>query len=182
MKYFIKYIGVFVLFASMLVSCDQHPSLQKYYVDSNDNPEFVNFDIPASIIQLKDENVSEETRKTLESIKKVNILGYQLKENNKENFKVEKQKVREILKNPKYQDLITIGHGKQSYTVKFLGEENAIDEVIFFGTDIERGFALVRVLGNDMDPSKMMSLAQQIKLDNSDGSMEQLESLLKGFN
>ncbi len=181
MKQFVKYIGVLLIVSSLLVSCDQHPSLQKYYVDSNDNPEFVNFDIPASVLQLKNENVSEESLETLKSIKKVNILGYQLKADNKDTYKAEKQKVKEILKNPKYQELITIGHGKQSYTVKFLGEEDAIDEVIFFGSDKERGFALVRILGNNMDPSKMMALAQDIKLDGEEGSMKEIESLFKGF-
>ena len=182
MKRFIKYFGLLAMVAVFSVSCDQHPSLQKYYVDSNENAEFLKFDVPASVLSLKNEDASEEVKETLKSIKKVNFLAFQLKETNKAEYKVEKQKVRKILKNPKYQELITIGHGKQSYTVKFLGEEDAIDEVIFFGSDKEKGFALVRILGKNMDPSKMMALAQELKLDGEDGSMEQIGSFMKNLN
>lgn len=177
-----KYFGLLAMLAVFTVSCDQHPSLQKYYVDSNENAEFLKFDVPASLLSLKDENVSEEVKQTLKSIKKVNFLAFPLKETNSAEFKIEKQKVKEILKNPKYQELITIGSGKQSYTVKFLGEETAIDEVIFFGSDKEKGFALVRILGNNMDPSKMMALAQELKFDGDDGSMKQIESFMKNLN
>jgi len=182
MKRFIKIFGILAIVAIFSVGCDQHPSLQKYYVDSNENAEFLKFDIPVSILSLKNEDTSEEVKKTLKSIKKVNFLAFQLKETNKAEFIDEKQKVKEILKNPKYQELITIGHGKQSYTVKFLGEEDAIDEVIFFGSDEDRGFALVRVLGKNMNPSKMMVLAQELKLNGDDGSMKQIESFINNLN
>ena len=182
MKKCIKYFGILTIVAIFSVGCDQHPSLQKYYVDSNENAEFLKFDVPASLLSLKDDGSSEEVKQTLKSIKKVNFLAFQLKDTNKAEFKLEKQKVKEILKNPKYQELITIGSGKQSYTVKFLGEEDAIDEVIFFGSDKEKGFALVRVLGKNMNPSKMMTLAQELKFDRDDDSMKQLGSFMKNLN
>lgn len=180
MKNLIKSISI-LLIVLVFTSCDNSPSLQKYYVESNDNPEFVNFDIPASVLELRNEEVSEDVKKTLKSIRKVNILGYQLKEDNKTTFKEERKKVKEILKNPKYQELMSINSGKQSYTIRFLGEDDAIDEIIFYGTDKEKGFALVRILGDDMNPSKMMMLAQEIKFNNDDGSMKGLESFMKNL-
>jgi hypothetical protein len=78
--------------------------------------------------------------------------------------------------------LISIGGSNQSLSVKFLGEDDAIDEVIIFGSDKEQGFALVRVLGSNMDPAKMMQLAQEIKVDGQDSSLKQLESFIKNFN
>lgn len=181
MKNYIKYFGVLAVIALLTVSCDQHPSLQKYYVDSNENTDFISLDIPASILSLKGEDVSDEVKETLKSIKKLNFLGYQLKEGNNAEYKIEKQKIKEILNNPKYQDLISIG-GKQSVTVKFLGEEDAIDEVIIFGSDKEKGFALVRILGKNMDPSKMMLLANQIKYDGDKGDLKGLESFFSNLN
>lgn len=181
MTNFIKYFGMLVVIALLTVSCDEHPSLQKYYVDSNENTDFISLDIPASILSLKDENVSEEVKATLKSIKKLNFLGFQLKEGNQAEYKIEKQKIKEILKNPKYQELISVG-GKQSFTIKFMGEEDAIDEVIVFGSDREKGFALVRILGSNMDPSKMMLLANEIKYDGDEGDLKGLGSFLKNLN
>ncbi|MCF6279855.1 MAG: DUF4252 domain-containing protein [Flavobacteriaceae bacterium] len=181
MKKYMKHFGLLAVIALLTISCDKHPSLQKYYVDSNENTDFISLDIPASILSLKDENVSVEVKETLKSIKKVNFLGFQLKDGNEAEYKIEKQKVKEILNNPKYQELISVG-GKQSFTIKFLGEDNAIDEVIVFGSDRSKGFALIRILGKDMDPSKMMLLANEIKYDGDEGDLKGLESFFKNLN
>ena len=153
MKKHIKHFGLLAVITLLMVSCDSNPSLQKYYVDSNENNDFISVDIPASLLSLKNENTSAEVKETLKSIKKVNFLGFQLKESNKAEFKIEKQKVKEILKNPKYQELFSMG-GKQSVSVKFLGEEDAIDEIIVYGSDKEKGFALVRILETKWIPQK----------------------------
>ena len=182
MKQFFKYFGILVIIAIFTISCDNDPSLQKYYVDSQESIDFISLDIPASIIQLKDENASADAIKTLESIKKVNFLGFKLTDQNVAEFTAEKLKVKQILKNPKYQELISVGRNNQTLSVKFLGEDDAIDEVIIFGSDKELGFALVRVLGSNMDPAKMMQLAQEIKVDGQDSSLKQLESFMKNLN
>ncbi len=176
-----KHFGLLVLITLLMVSCDSNPTLQKYYVDSNENNDFISVDIPASLLSLKNENTSAEVKETLKSIKKVNFLGFQLKDSNKAEFKIEKQKVKEILKNPKYQELFSMG-GKQSVSVKFLGEEDAIDEIIVYGSDKDKGFALVRILGNKMDPSKMMALAEELDFEGENGSMKQIESFMKNMN
>lgn len=177
----LKYI-VLVIVVSFFVSCDQYPSLQKYYVDSQASTEFIALDIPASIVSLKEDDASEETRATLKTIKKINFLGFQLTETNKEEYALEQAKVKEILKNPKYQELIRVGSGSKSLIVKFLGEEDAIDEVILYGADKELGFALVRVLGDDMEPSKMMELAQQVNIDDDSASLQQITSFMKNVS
>ncbi len=182
MKPFFKYFGILAMIALFTISCDDDPSLQKYYVESQESTDFISLDIPASVIQLKEGSTSADATQTLETIKKVNFLGFKLTDKNVTEFTAEKLKVKQILKNPKYQELISMGGGNKSLTVKFLGEDNAIDEVIIFGSDKEQGFALVRVLGSNMDPAKMMQLAQEIKVDGEDSSLKQLESFMKNLN
>ena len=60
MKQFIKYSMMMIAIVVLTVSCDSHPSLQKYYVDSKENVDFISIDIPASILKLKNEDVSDE--------------------------------------------------------------------------------------------------------------------------
>ena len=178
MKTFLKVSMVVFVAAILTVACDTKPSLQKYYVDSKDNNAFISVDLPANIIELKDENVSEEVKNTLKTIKKVNFLALQVDENNQELFNTEKEKVAEILKNPDYKQLMRMKTADGNVTVNYLGTEDAINEVIIFGSDSKRGFALVRVLGENMNPADIMSMAQEIKLDGNSQQLKQLGGLL----
>ncbi|MCB0473194.1 MAG: DUF4252 domain-containing protein, partial [Flavobacteriaceae bacterium] len=64
-----------LLMVMLLTSCADQHSLQKYYVDNQDNADFISIDIPASVITLKD-NVSAEDQEALKSLKKMNILAF----------------------------------------------------------------------------------------------------------
>ena len=178
MKKIINHIGVIMLLTVLLAACDTHPSLQKYFVDSKENENFMAVDIPSSILQLKDTETSQEVKDVLETIHKINFLGLQIKEDNEELYKDERGKVKEILKNPKYKQLMRFNQGNASVSVNYLGKEDAIDEVIIFGADNEKGFAIVRVIGENMNPSEILKIAQEINLDNNSEQMKQLSGLL----
>jgi len=181
MKLFIKITGFVYVVAFLMISCDTNPSLQRYYVDSKENNEFISIDLPSSILQLKDDDVSEEIKNTLATIKKVNFLALQLNDTNKELYISEKQKVKNILKNPKYKQLVRMNLGKTSILVNFLGEEDAIDEVIVFASDNKKGFAIVRVLGENMNPGNILKLTQEIKTDGDSEQLKQLGGLLSSI-
>lgn len=178
MRTILKVSMVAFLTAILTISCETKPSLQKYYVDSKENNAFISVDLPANIIELKDENISEEVKNTLKTINKVNFLAFQIDETNQELFDAEKTKVAEILKNPDYKELIRMKTAGGNVTVNYLGAEDAVDEVIIFGSDSKRGFALVRVLGKNMNPSDILNMAQEIKLDGNSPQLKQLGGLL----
>lgn len=181
MKTFIKSIG-FALFAAILsTACDNNPSLQTYIVDSKENDQFISVDLPASILQLKNNEVSDKIKTTLETIKKVNFLALPITESNQDLYTSEKEKVKTILKNPKYKQLMRMNMGNTNVSINYLGEEDAIDEVVIFGSENEKGFAIVRVIGENMNPADIMELAQEIKIDNNSGEMKQLEGLLSSL-
>lgn len=181
MKFFLKFTGLVVAVVLLTTACDTNPSLQKYYVDSKENSEFISIDLPASILQLKDTDVSKDIQNTLETIKKVNFLALQLTESNKDLYISEKQKVKEIFKNPKYKQLMRMNMGTSSVTVNYLGEEEAIDEVIIFGSDNEKGFAVIRVIGENMNPAAILKLTQELKMDGDSNELKQLGSLLSSI-
>jgi len=170
------------MLAFLSIACDTNPSLQKYYVDSKENAEFISIDLPASILQLKNTEVSEELKNTLNTIKKVNFLALQITETNKDLYASEKEKVKAILKNPKYKQLMRMNLGNANVSINYLGEEEAIDEVIIFGAENEKGFAIVRVIGENMNPAEIMKLTQEIKLDGDSNEFKQLEGLLSVMN
>ncbi len=66
-------------------------------------------------------------------------------------------------------------------TVRYLGDENAIDEVIIYGDNDEKGFVLIRILGNKMNPAHLVQLLQSIqKSDYKGDGLKKIGELIKG--
>ena len=64
--------------------------------------------------------------------------------------------------------------------VKYIGTDTTIDELIIFGSAKDRGFAIVRVLGNNMEPAKIMSLGSVVNQMSSDeNSVEEFMNFFK---
>ncbi len=164
----LKSVAVLCLTA-VLFSCNDQQSLQEYYVDSAEKPDFISVDIPASLLELDEVGLTAEQKEAYESLKKFNVLAYRLKEDNKSEYEIEKEKVAQILKQTEYQELMKFNDKGRRGIIKYLGTEDAIDEVIIYGNDTENGFALVRVLGEDMKPASMMKLMDALKNADFDG-------------
>lgn len=181
MKKTFKLGFLYLFLVALMVSCDTSQSLQQYYVESKENNEFISIDIPSSILQLKNDNIEEEVKQTLKTIKKVNFLALQLTDTNSAMVAEEQQKVKNILQGSKYKELMKMNANNINVSVNYLGEEEAIDEVIIFGAENTKGFAIVRVIGENMNPSDIFKLMEKIQLDSDSGEMKQLEGILKGI-
>lgn len=180
MKSSIKITAAVILMAVAFVSCDSNPSLQQYYVENTEKADFISLDLPISSLGVETTSFTAKEKEAYESVRKLNVLAFKLNEGNKMAYEVEKDRVKAILSNPKYNELMTMGAGNKKATVKYLGDENAIDEVIVYGKDDERGFALVRVLGNDMKPENMMGLIKAMeKADFQGEEFKQLENFFR---
>ncbi len=178
MKAAIKFSAVILLLIAV-VGCNNDTSLQRYYVDKQKDDAFITLDLPSSLLS-KDGNTLNETQKeALKSIKKLNFLALQNKEENKDIYEVEKEKVQTILSDEKYKTLMKFGSNDMGATLKFTGEEDAIDELIVFASDESKGFTLIRVLGDDMDPSQIIQLMQGMNEQNFDFSfLKNIETAL----
>lgn len=141
-----------------LASCNNEVSLQEYYVEHQNDKQYLAFDIPASLLTGDNSKLTAEQKATLETIRKVNVLGFQKKEDNLEKFEEEKEKLSQILSDDKYKQLMRYGGGNRRAELYYLGEEDAIDEIIVFGSDDEKGFGIARVTGDDMNPEDIIRL------------------------
>ena len=115
-------------------------------------------DIPSSLLTGDNSGLTAEQIATLETIKKVNLIAFPLKEDNKEVYETEKEKINEILSDEKYQMLMRFGKGTTKGQIMFTGEDDAIDEFIVFGSDEERGFGVARITGDNMKPEDLIKL------------------------
>lgn len=158
-----KLVLILLLISLGLVSCKNETSLQEYYVENQNSQQYLAFDIPASLLTGDNSKLTAEQKATLETIKKVNILGFPLKDENQALYEAEKEKLGEILKSDKYQQLMRYGGGTRKAELYFLGEDDAIDELIVFGSDDEKGFGIARVTGDKMNPEALIRLLKSFE-------------------
>lgn len=167
----LKYLSVVILGIG-LTACNSEQSLQEYYVVNQSNKDFVAIDIPASM--LTNMGALDDTqRRTLETVKKVNVLAIPKKVENIEKIETEKLNIANILKDEKYQLLMRFGGGDTRVEIYFTGEDEAVDEIILYGFDENKGMGLARVLGDDMNPGDILALVK---------SMEKGDIDLSGFS
>lgn len=170
-----------LLLASLLFSsCTNEQTLQKYFVESAEKNDFIELNVSPSIINIDKTKLTAEQKTALGSFDKMNILAFKLNETNKAQYDVESQKVTQILKNEKYQELMKVGSGKDAASVSFVGDENHINEFILFAKKKENGFAVVRILGNDMNPNNIMNMISLLQSSNIDmDALKPLQGLVK---
>ncbi len=166
----IKYLLALGMLAVGLFSCSNEKSLQKYLVEKQDDDKFMKVDIAASLFQSGSANFTPEEKEILNTIKKVNVVAYPIHDSDSVEYEIEKNKLKEILDQEKYKDLTRFKSNNVSATLKYTGEEDAIDEVIVFASDDQRGFAIFRLLGDKMRPDQMVKLMNSIQRGDIDVS------------
>ena len=169
-------IVFFAILASILLSaCNNEQTLQKYYVDNSNKNGFIEVDLSSNLINTDKTKLTAEEKKALESFDKVNILAFKADETNKMQYEAESQKLTSILKGKDYSELIKVSSGKDGALMSYVGDENHINEFVLFGKKKDKGFAVVRVLGNDMNPNNIMNMISVLR--NSNVELEQLKPL-----
>ena len=176
----IKYILGIGLAALTLFSCSNKESLQRYIVDRQNDDSFLKIDIAASLLQTDSANLSQEEKDILKTIKKINVIAYPIDEGNVSAYEVKMKVLKTILDQDRYKTLMKYGSNKDGATLKYVGLEDAIDEIIVFVRDDEKGFALFRLLGDDMRPEQMIKLMTAI--EKGDVDISKLNSIGKIFN
>ena len=167
--------SISVFLSLFLMSCNSEPTLQKYFVENTENKNFIALDVSPSILNVDETKLSVEQNTALKSFDKMNVLAFKLDDKNKAQFETERAKIDGILKDPKYQQLMKIGSGKESASISYVGSDEHIEEFVLFANRKETGFAVVRVLGKDMSPTNIMTMLSVLKESKID--LEQLKPL-----
>ncbi len=162
----------------MATSCSSSPTLQEYFVSNSENPNFLALDVPANILNLQEVDLDETQVEALRSLRKLNILAFRKTDQNTEAFTTERAKVDAILKNSDFKELMKLNSKFAKGVIKYSGEGDAIDEVVIYGASEDKGFALIRVLGKDMNPAHLVQLMQAVQNADMDGeSFKELSDL-----
>ncbi len=173
--------SLLVVMMLVVASCSSTQSLQEYYVDNSENPNFLSVNLPVSLLNMEKADLNAEQREALNSLKKMNVLAFRKTDANTIEFEAEKTAVKAILKNEKFIDLMKLNTSYGKGVIKYMGNDEMIDEVIIYGDSDEKGFMLIRVLGNNMKPANLIQFMQAIqKSDYKGEGLEEIGNFLKG--
>ncbi|MDA9056371.1 DUF4252 domain-containing protein [Flavobacteriaceae bacterium] len=176
MKTLLKFSTIFGLL--LVLGCSPELTLQTYFVEHQEASGFMSVDIPMSFLNPDKIELTNDQEEAIDSIDKLNMLAYSLKDGTEEEFNTEIAKIKTILKAEKYNELIRGGNSSDGKLyIKYIGEDSEIDELIVFGFSSDNGFAIIRVLGDNMELSKIMKL--ETVVDQFDTENANVEDFMK---
>ncbi len=175
------YLMIMLILGFTISSCSSEQSLQEYYIASAENPNFMSFDLPSSLLDLEKSNLSNSEMEAVSSLKKLNVLAFQKKDINEADYQTQKATIKSILKDDDYSELMKINTAMGKASLQLKGDDDTIDELVIYGDNDEKGLILVRVLGDDMNPASFVQLIKAMEKSDFDGEgLEKLGDLLKG--
>jgi DNA-dependent RNA polymerase auxiliary subunit epsilon len=151
-----------VFFAS---SCKNEKSLQSYLVDTSGKEGFFTGDLPVGSLLTAKADVSEEVKETMKSIKKINVAFLKKTEDNTVAYETEKATLKNIFTNKEYKSLGAVKAKGMNLKVYYTGNTDSLDEVIAFGYGPEFGVGVARLLGDNMNPAKVIEMLNSVKMD-----------------
>lgn len=165
-----------VFLALSMVACNSGPTLQSYFVEKSEDPNFISLTLPSSILNIAVDSLQADQQEALATLKKLNVLIYRKSINEPAQLNVESDVVLKILSNSAYTELMKLNAEDYKGAVSYLGTEDAIKEIIVFAKSGSDGFALIRVIGDGMNPKYLKPFVEA--LQTSKASAEDFKNLL----
>lgn len=179
MKTSIKLLFALFSISIILVSCKDENSIQTYFVDHQEKPEFLSFDIAADVIDFSKADLNKEEQEAYQSIKKLDVLAYKVNDQNRDRYGQELEKAKAVFNNKKYEELMEFKDNGVNVKINTYGKNDKVDEFLVLASSKEMGFTIVRVLGNNMKPEQLMKLSN--KIQNADVDQAQFKNLMDIF-
>lgn len=164
-----------IALALLLSGCSGEPTLQKFFVENAQKKDFIALDLTSDLFKLGETTLTPQEASALKSFEKMNIIAFKATPKNQAEYEREKTKIKTILKDKEYQELMKFGSGEAGASVSFVGTDDNIEEFVFYANKKENGFAVIRVTGENMNPTNVMTLLNL--LQKSDVKLDQLKPL-----
>jgi hypothetical protein len=154
---------LFLAVVTMVMSCQSSMTLQRYFLESQENTDFTLIEIPASLLVASLEDLTPEQMATFSSLRKVSVLMYR---NAAEKTFIASQQslINNFLKSDGFEALVSARmKGEAQASILIRGAVDQIDEAVFFGFAEGEGFVLARILGEQMNPAAFIQLADSLE-------------------
>lgn len=178
MKSSIKIIAFTLLFSLALVSCKDEASVQTFFIDHQDLPDYKQIDLSANLVDFSSVELSAEEEEAVKSLKKISFLGYKT-DGNEEKYTKELEKAKRVFKNEKYNELMDFSMDGMKIKVSSIGTDESVEEILVLMSSKETGFGIARILGDDMNPENLMKMINNMQ--NADVDDSQLKDIMNFF-
>jgi len=178
----LKNFVVVILYIILILACNNDNSLQHFMVTQQEKPNVISIDISPSILSLDENITTPENKAILKTIHKANVMMYEIDTLNTKTYNADKEQLKKIFKNEKYQELMRFGKGSNGIKVFIVGDEKSIDELIVAGNDDTKGWVILRVIGENMQVEKILGLMNEIKLDKNNTQLKNIGEIFKNFS
>ena len=170
----------FLLCIVLLSACKNQQSLQQYLVDTSGKEGYYTGDVPVSSVLSANAEVSEDVKNTMKSIKKINVVFLPKTNENTAKYQAEKAKLKSIFKDNKdYKSLMSMKMKGMNVKVYYSGDTDAIDEVIAFGYGDENGVGVARLLGENMNPAKIIEMLNSVNMNTDADALQNFTNFFK---
>ena len=71
-----RILSLFFIASTLLSSCNDEPSLQKYFVEKTENKNFIALDLSPNMLNVDSLKLTVDENNALKSFEKVNILAF----------------------------------------------------------------------------------------------------------
>ncbi len=170
-----KTFYILAITALLFASCESKPTLQKYFVEKSENKNFVAVDIAPTFIKTDSLQLSAEEKTALKSLHNLNLLVFKANDTNAVTYEKELGDVKTLLKQDSYDELIKFNRNGMGASISTKGEGAHIEEFIILANNADTGFGVVRVTGDDMTPTNVMTIVSLLQKANL--NMEQFKPL-----
>lgn len=165
-------------FVLLLSSCKNEKSLQSYLVETSGKDGFYTGDLPVSSVLSANNDASDNVKETIKSIKKINIAYLPKTSENKAAYETEKEKLKNIFKdNNDYKSLMSMKMKGMNVNVYYSGDTDVIDEVVAFGYGDQAGVGVARLLGENMNPAKIIEMMNSLNIDGNNSAFQNIANM-----
>ena len=154
--------------AVVSLSC-QTNSLQSFMVDHKDDENFISLDFSLRTFVGNFDNLTPEQQAVFDDVRKVNFLAFKKDEINVTAFTEKRDNLMEILRNQfsdsKLMSVNTRGNQMQMYADDL---DDKVKEIVIYASNNDSGFLVMRLLGDDLNPSnfyKLMKMSEEMDFD-----------------
>ena len=97
----------------LLLACNSKSTLQSYFVNHQESIAFISADLPITFLKIESKEINQSQTNAIESINKLNMLGYSIKFGQKEVYSAEVAVLTKLLQDEKYNELISFGNSME---------------------------------------------------------------------
>ena len=175
-----KYFCICLALVLSLTACKQENSIQTFFVEHQELANYSVIDISSTLMDFEDADLSQEEKEAYKSLDKLHVLLYAKDSLDTKKLAKELKAINKVFKNEAYTEMMQFSDDGIKFKINTIGNEDTVDEVLVLASSQDKGFAAIRVIGDNMHPEKIANLISKMqKADVDEGKLKGIMDFLK---